>query len=223
MNDEQWATVIKIAAVAVAAPRWIGALLEAEGVPLPTEWRGWWVIFSAVCAAGMALVEAGAFAYCLRSWRSMTGRSANVMALMIGASAVTFVIVPSPYIAANVAKVTMSALLTDWALLVWSVAVALSTILIIASVGYAQKRPTLTRQATSGATASNGEAPRRATGAGQTVSREEFVTAWRANGHHSIAVLAEELGVNMRTAQRWVKADEAAQAENAGAEGEYRE
>jgi hypothetical protein len=56
MNDEHWATVIKIAAVAVAAPRWIGALLEAEGVPLPAEWRGWWVIFSAVCAAGMALV-----------------------------------------------------------------------------------------------------------------------------------------------------------------------
>jgi hypothetical protein len=43
MNDEHWATAIKVAAVAVAAPRWIGALLEAEGVPLPTEWRGWWV------------------------------------------------------------------------------------------------------------------------------------------------------------------------------------
>ena len=81
MDDEHWATVIKVAAVAVAAPRWIGALQEAEGVPLPAEWRGWWVthaphktacgavlgVFSAVCAAGMALVEAGAFAYCLRS------------------------------------------------------------------------------------------------------------------------------------------------------------
>jgi hypothetical protein len=101
---------------------------------------------------------------------------------------------------------------------VWSVAVALSTILIIASVGYAQKRP-VSRQATSDATASNGDAPRRATDAGQTISREEFVTAWRANGHHSIAVLAEELGVNVRTAQRWVKADEAAQAGNSTTEG----
>jgi hypothetical protein len=147
MNDERWATVIKIAAVAVAAPRWIGALLEAEGVPLPAEWRAWWVIFSAVCAAGMALVEAGAFAYCLRAWRGMSGRSANIMALLIGASAVTFVVVLSPYIAANVSKQSMSALLTGWALLAWSVAVALSTILIIASVGYAQKRPA-TRTAT---------------------------------------------------------------------------
>jgi hypothetical protein len=213
MNDEQWATVIKIAAVAVAAPRWIGALLEAEGVPLPAEWRGWWVIFSAVCAAGMALVEAGAFAYCLRSWRGMTGRSANVMALMIGVSAMTFVIVLSPYIAANVAKVTMSALLTGGALLVWSVAVALSTILIIASVGYAQKRP-MSRQATGGAagsTSTPSDATRRDHDARPVASREEFVAAWRANGHHSIAVLAEELGVNVRTAQRWVKADEAAQ------------
>jgi hypothetical protein len=39
-----------------------------------------------------------------------------------------------------------------------------------------------------------------------TVTRAEFVTAWRANGHASIAELAQELGVNVRTAQRWVKA-----------------
>lgn len=113
MNEEYWATVIKVAAVAVAAPRWIGALLEAEGVTLPVEWRGWWVIFSAVCAAGIALVEAGAFAYCLRSWRGMSGRSVNVMALRIGASAVTFVVVLSPYIATNVRKTAMSKLLID--------------------------------------------------------------------------------------------------------------
>lgn len=43
----------------------------------------------------------------------------------------------------------------------------------------------------------------------QPASREDFVTAWRANGHQSIAALAQELGVNIRTAQRWVKSDEA--------------
>jgi hypothetical protein len=212
MNDEHWATVIKIAAVAVAAPRWIGALLEAEGVPLPAEWRGWWVIFSAVCAAGMALVEAGAFAYCLRSWRGMTGRSANIMALMIGASAVTFVVVLSPYIAANVSKITMSKLLIDGWLLAWSVAVALSTILIIASVGYAQKRP-VTRQAVAIASTETTGATGDATGTHKPATREEFVTAWRANGHQSIAALAAELGVNVRTAQRWVKTNDTVQRE----------
>jgi DNA-binding transcriptional regulator YiaG len=216
MNDEHWATVIKVAAVAVAAPRWIGALLEAEGVPLPAEWRGWWVVFSAVCAAGMALVEAGAFAFCLRAWRGMTGRSANVMALLIGASAVTFVVVLSPYIAANVSKVSMSKLLVDGWLLAWSVAVALSTILIIASVGYAQKRPVARTPDTTGrttvTTGATGNANETRTDANttRTVTREEFITAWRANGHTSIAALAQELGVNARTAQKWIqKADEA--------------
>ncbi len=204
MNDERWATIIKIAAVAVAAPRWIGALLEAEGVPLPAQWRGWWVVFSALCAAGMALVEAGAFAYCLRSWRGMAGRAANVMALMIGASAVTFVVVLSPYIASNVSKIGMSQLLTGAALLAWSVAVALSTILIIASVGYAQKRPA-TRQgdkpASQQATGATGDA----TETRHETTRDEFMTLWSDNGHKSVAELAHELGINARTAQRWVK------------------
>jgi hypothetical protein len=212
MNDERWATIIKIAAVAVAAPRWIGALLEAEGVPLPAEWRAWWVIFSAVCAAGMALVEAGAFAFCLRAWRGMTGRSANVMALLIGASAVTFVVVLSPYIAANVSKASMSTLLTGGALLAWSVAVALSTILIIASIGYAQKRP-VTRTVTTTATAGANETRTDANTTRTPATRDEFITAWRANGHTSIAALADELGVKPRTAQKWVKADEAPSSE----------
>ncbi len=38
-------------------------------------------------------------------------------------------------------------------------------------------------------------------------TRDEFITAWRANGHTSIAALAQELGVNARTAQKWIKAD----------------
>lgn len=204
MNEERQATLIKIAAVAVAAPRWIGALLEAEGVPLPAEWRAWWVIFSAVCAAGMALVEAGAFAFCLRSWRSMSGRSANIMAALISLSAVTFVVVLAPYIAANVSKQTMSVLLTGWALLIWSVAVALSTILIIASVGYAQKRPTVTRQPAQPASTVTTTAPGDAPLTRQPATKEEFVTAWSANGHHSVAELAQVMGVNVRTAQRWV-------------------
>lgn len=46
----------------------------------------------------------------------------------------------------------------------------------------------------------------------QAATRDEFMTQWRANGHQSIAQLAQELGVNTRTAQRWVKADETTSA-----------
>lgn len=35
-------------------------------------------------------------------------------------------------------------------------------------------------------------------------TKDEFMTAWNANGHESIAALARELSVNPRTAQKWV-------------------
>jgi hypothetical protein len=37
------------------------------------------------------------------------------------------------------------------------------------------------------------------------ITRDVFITRWQANGHESIAALANELGVNPRTAQKWVK------------------
>lgn len=49
----------------------------------------------------------------------------------------------------------------------------------------------------------------------QPATRAEFMTQWRANGHQSIAELAQELGVNVRTAQRWVKADDTTQSKAA--------
>jgi hypothetical protein len=39
--------------------------------------------------------------------------------------------------------------------------------------------------------------------------RAAFIVAYRANGHKSVAVLAQEIGVNVRTAQRWVRAESA--------------
>jgi hypothetical protein len=138
---------------------------------------------------------------------------------MIGASAVTFVVVLSPYIAANVSKQSMSTLLTGAWLLAWSVAVALSTILIIASIGYAQRRPTTRHVVTTAPTPDTAGHTTVALGANETrtdantsrtvVTHEEFIAAWRANGHTSIAALADELGVNPRTAQKWIKAEEA--------------
>lgn len=67
------------------------------------------------------------------------------------------------------------------------------------------------REARQAATGATGDAPLTR----QPATREEFVTAWRANGHVSIAALAQELGVNIRTAQRWVKADETTQERQA--------
>jgi hypothetical protein len=39
------------------------------------------------------------------------------------------------------------------------------------------------------------------------IGRDVFVTTYRNNGHSSVAELARALGVDTRTAQRWVRAD----------------
>jgi hypothetical protein len=36
-------------------------------------------------------------------------------------------------------------------------------------------------------------------------TRDQFVVAWRSNGHKSIAALADEMHIHPRTAQRWVE------------------
>lgn len=51
------------------------------------------------------------------------------------------------------------------------------------------------------------------------VTRDDFLTAWEGNGHHSIAELAEALGIHPRTAQRWVEKSTKPKAEPIVAEG----
>jgi DNA-binding transcriptional regulator YiaG len=49
----------------------------------------------------------------------------------------------------------------------------------------------------------------------RTVDKDSFIVAYRANGHVSIAALARTMGVNVRTAQKWV-AGASDKDENAG-------
>lgn len=149
MSLDTQANVIKISAIVVAMPRWIGALLDAEGVPLPPEWKPAWRIFSFVMSAGMAIVEAMAFSFVFQAWRDEKDekRSNKLMALAI-LSAVAFVSVLSPYIYSSVRSVPISEVLSEIPLWGWSIAVAASTILIVMSVGYSQKMPREKRTAT---------------------------------------------------------------------------
>lgn len=139
MTDDNWATAIKIAAVLVAMPRWIGALLEADGVPLmlTPDTAPWWGLFSALASAGMALVEGVAFWYTLRAWRKYGG---GWLFTLIVASMATFAMVLTPYIMANVSGSKLASILQGGWIVAWSSCVSLSTILIVASVGYAQPK-----------------------------------------------------------------------------------
>ena len=132
--------LIKIAAVVTAAPRWVIALLAAEGFLLPESWLGWWVIVSAILSLGMAIVEGMAFSYIFNAWKAQKDKRADILFAIALFSALVFVGVMSPSISAGVRRVPLGDLLTeDWTLHLWSVAVSLSTITIVAGVGYAEK------------------------------------------------------------------------------------
>jgi len=153
MNQHQQATLIKVAAVVTASPRWVGALLAAEGFAMPETWRWWWIPLSAILSAGMALVEGLAFSFVFNAWRTQKDKSANRLLWLAVMSATIFIFVLAPFIAAQVRQDTLEDVLgTGWPLWLWSASVAASTIIIVASVGYAQKdkpqpRATLARNA----------------------------------------------------------------------------
>lgn len=141
MKNDWQATVIKVGAVVTAAPRWVGALLAAEGFPIPADWMWWWIPLSAIMSAAMAVVEGMAFAYVFSAWRNQKDKSSNILFGMAVGTATVFVLVLAPYIAASVKKVGLYEMLYgDVLLYIWSICVGLSTIAIVASVGYAQKQ-----------------------------------------------------------------------------------
>lgn len=134
------ADIIKVAAVVTAMPRWVGALLTAEGLAMPASWLDWWLPVSAIFAAAMAVVEGWAFAYVFNAWRNQRDKRANRLLWLAMLSACAFIVVLAPYIAAQVRGEPLRAVLSVGpALWLWSIAVAASTITIVASVGYAQK------------------------------------------------------------------------------------
>jgi len=131
-------TLITIAAVITASPRWVGSLLASEGFIIPEDWAGWWIPLSAIAAFCMAAVESWAFAFIFDAWRRE--EDSRLLALAIVAAGV-FVVVLAPFVVAQAkdSAVLSSVLSNDIMLWFWGVAVASSTIVIVAGVGYAQK------------------------------------------------------------------------------------
>jgi hypothetical protein len=141
IKTSNWQSVTIItAAILTSMPRWIIALLAAEGITVPLEWLGTWQVVSAFLAACMAVVEGFAFAYIFRAWRTQTGRAADTLLYLAIGAAVAFVLTLSPSMAASVRGITMSEFVAnDIVLLLWTTSLALSTILIVISVGYSEK------------------------------------------------------------------------------------
>lgn len=130
------ADTIKELAVITAVPRWVGALMLAEGFDIPVGWLVWWKPLSALLAVAMAGVEGWAFSYVFGAWRKQGGgKLLFSFAILAG---VIFIIVLTPFIVMQAAATGLSATLSGNGLWLWGAAVASSTIVIVASVGYAQ-------------------------------------------------------------------------------------
>lgn len=138
MKRSRQVAFITVAAVITSSPRWVGSLLASEGFVIPENWLDTWIVVSAIAAFCMAIVESWAFAFIFDAWRREKDR--RLLALAIGA-ALVFVVVLSPFVVAQAksSEVLASVLTSDQALWVWGIAVASSTIVIVAGVGYSQK------------------------------------------------------------------------------------
>lgn len=149
------APIIKFSAVFAAVTRWTGALLAAEGFGIIDQWLGWWLPLSAALGAFMAMVEGWAFAYIFQQWWTMRNKErqhnvkgmSGVLLILVIIAAVTFILVLTPYIAAQAQRsnlyqvpgqIATPILNSKVLLLAWAACVGASTISIVASVGIAQ-------------------------------------------------------------------------------------
>lgn len=133
---------IKLLAALTAAPRWVTALVIADGGAFTWGHSPAWSIGSAALSVLFAAVEVYAAAYIMRAWRAAkpgTQAERVLFALWI-VTLGALVAVMAPAIYANVQGVTFASL--PPALLIgWSICVAASTFLVIGGVGYADRAP----------------------------------------------------------------------------------
>ena len=140
---EHEADIIKLLAALTAAPRWVTALVVADGAAFTWGDARAWAVLSAVLSVLFAGVETYAAAYIMRAWRqSKPGSQAEraLFALWLVTLAV-LVIVMTPPIYANTTHTAFDSL-PNAVLLAWSICVAASTFLVVGGVGYAEKTRT---------------------------------------------------------------------------------
>ncbi len=140
---EHEADNIKLLAALTAAPRWVTALVVADGAAFTWGDARAWAVLSAVLSVLFDGVETYAAAYIMRAWRqSKPGSQAEraLFALWLVTLAV-LVVVMTPPIYANTTHTAFDSL-PNAVLLAWSICVAASTFLVVGGVGYAEKTRT---------------------------------------------------------------------------------
>jgi len=139
------ANILKVAAVAIAAPRYAGAFGAAIGVSAIERYT-WLAGAEIATGAAMAILEGFALAFVLNKWRLLAPRSAHwyILLTFIGLLALTVPAVALPYLLIEQSQLSISALFAGWFALQasWSFLVAGVPMLVIMAVGFADVEET---------------------------------------------------------------------------------
>ena len=127
-----------------AMPRWVTALILADGATFPWFDSNAWKIISIIAAMAFAVVETYAAAYIMSAWRSAQKQPKTNLRNLWVAILALLTIIMAPAIYANTFH-SPFADLSKWIQIGWSVCVAVSTFLVVGGVGYAENFMAATR------------------------------------------------------------------------------
>jgi hypothetical protein len=204
------AEVLQASAVAVAAPRYMGAFAAAIGANIISKWP-WFISVEIISGLAMALLEGWAIAFTFRRWRSLPVGTFQWYILLVP-QLFLLVALPAtatPYLVSSqlgkpVAEIFPMGLLWGWSFLVAAVAP-----LIVAAVGYsdveASQTTPLPKQTTITPAVVNGEQ--------DPVSPDSFQDAIFAylkqfpdNSLPGPTQVAKDVGASKPTAVKWLTA-----------------
>lgn len=137
MTQSREARILQIAAVAVAAPRYMGAFASALGIMI-VDYYTWFPHLEIWSGAAMALIEGWAIAFVFRRLRGVPGR---VLPLLLVALMLALPAVAAPYLVSSQLNQPVEQIVPRSVLWLWSLLVAAIAPLVLAAVGYAESAP----------------------------------------------------------------------------------
>lgn len=138
MRKPTEAEILQISAIAVAAPRYMGAFASAIGIDVLLYWPAFAKI-EIGSGAAMAILEGWAVAFMFRKWRTMPAGSAHWWVLLV-LQFLLMVALPAtaaPYLASSQLGEPVHTLLSPGVWWAWIFTVAAIAPLVLAAVGYA--------------------------------------------------------------------------------------
>lgn len=230
MNTTIWtkrpsqAAILKIASVAIAAPRYIGAFGAAIGFAVLQDPSFGWLKYAESYSGGaMAILEGFALAFVLRKLRTMQKVNVDwwILITMIAMLTATLPLVALPYLLSEQWQVDITSVFGGWQSLqiFWSFLVVAVPMLIIVTVGFAdveegQKQPAKLQKVSQKApiaSKSDNQLVAKSNAKGRKTQREKMQQrAARARQLHAegvaIADIGNEIGVkDMRTVKRYLR------------------